>query len=298
VEQQVAVHRDVGLRGSLTLTEQEAIVSEALIARARELLGNIHKRPGMYAQTQEALMALVSGIVQMADPTFTAVNDFYEKHLGHEPGTLRDDTEDAWARTVVEDALARPAFTGTAGLDVRDDLMAYLDQRLASMDRAPGSWGSPESLEMQALLLLEIRTYVCRRTTYDTNPFETRNAYLRFVAREFPASKNTLMSSALGERASDDLPALIKKMREEIVAKLPPEDALARPAPLGAIERRVGTRPASGLGSASPRFELRTKCCDMFLDADEDEQKIERNAARHKLSPEKLVIVHLGPPKP
>ena len=74
----------------------------------------------------------------------------------------------------------------TGGVDISADVVAYIDRRLATMERAPWSWGSPESLELQAMLLLEIRTYILRRLTYESNPFEARDVYTGFVRKHFP----------------------------------------------------------------------------------------------------------------
>ena len=55
-------------------------------------------------------------------------------------------------------------------------------------------------------------------------------------------------------------------------------------------------RPVSGMGSTSPRFELRTKCCDIFLSADNSLTTLRVNASkRGDTDPANLVIVDLGP---
>ncbi|HSN99960.1 MAG TPA: hypothetical protein VLS89_16810, partial [Candidatus Nanopelagicales bacterium] len=58
--------------------------------------------------------------------------------------------------------------------DPTSALISYIDSRLATMERSPGTWGSSESLDFQALLLLELRTFVLRRRTYEIDPYETR----------------------------------------------------------------------------------------------------------------------------
>lgn len=59
-----------------------------------------------------------------------------------------------------------------------------------------------------------------------------------------------------------------------------------------------GKRPTSGQGSASPRFELRTVCCDMWLASDSTVATLEAVAERgqHRNKLDKLVIVDLGAP--
>jgi hypothetical protein len=61
------------------------------------------------------------------------------------------------------------------------------------------------------------------------------------------------------------------------------------------IERR--DRPKSGMGSASPRYELHTACCDICLAADSSLEQIQRlDSSARKLGPEKLVIIDYGDP--
>ncbi len=60
------------------------------------------------------------------------------------------------------------------------------------------------------------------------------------------------------------------------------------------IEKR--DRPATGMGSASPRYELYTACCDIFLAADDSLDSIQKNADRHGVKDlSKLVIYDRGP---
>jgi hypothetical protein len=94
------------------------------------------------------------------------------------------------------------------------------------MKRAPKSWGSPESLELQALLLLELRTFLLRRRTYTSDPFEVRDAYARFVAHRLPDSPGRFMADVLpAEQIVQELPALVAALRDDIVSTLGPEDS-------------------------------------------------------------------------
>lgn len=107
-------------------------------------------------------------------------------------------------------------------------LVRYIDARLASMERSPGTWGTRESLELQALLLLELRTFVLRRRTHARNPYETRDAYMKLVRERFPETPGYLMSALLPqERAEDELPGLLGELRREVVGRLGPEDPFA-----------------------------------------------------------------------
>ena len=53
-------------------------------------------------------------------------------------------------------------------------------------------------------------------------------------------------------------------------------------------------RPMNGMGARSPRYELYTHCCGMFLAADESVEKLKKNADRHGVDVSKLVIFDLG----
>ena len=78
--------------------------------KARACLARIARRPGMYAFSREALLALVSGILEMAcERSFDPRNDFYKRHLGTRGCAyvgLLENFDDEWARVVVKDALA------------------------------------------------------------------------------------------------------------------------------------------------------------------------------------------------
>lgn len=62
------------------------------------------------------------------------------------------------------------------------------------------------------------------------------------------------------------------------------------------IEKRA--RPQSGMGAASPRFELRTICCDIWIASNPKLATLEDVALRgpHRDKLDKLVIVDLGAP--
>jgi hypothetical protein len=104
---------------------------------------------------------------------------------------------------------------------LRARIVAYIDRRLATMIRAPGTWGSPESLELQALLLLEVRTFALRPRAHAENPYEVRNLYAQLVRRRFHCSPNVSMAHTLC--AEGDLPQFIAALRDEVIARLPEE---------------------------------------------------------------------------
>ena len=78
------------------------------ITKAQEILNQIRKAPGMYAICRESWVNMVSTILWMADINFD-VQGFYKEHLGVDGNSYQDplgQVETAWARSVVDDALA------------------------------------------------------------------------------------------------------------------------------------------------------------------------------------------------
>ncbi len=131
--------------------------------------------------------------------------------------------------------------------DVVTAAVAYIDRRLATMRRAPKSWGSPESLELQALLLLELRTFLLRRRTHAGDPYEVRDAYARFLAQRFPDLPGRFMIDAIpAEDLAQRMPDRVMALRDEVVSSLGPED----PFQTAALAVEVRFRP----GLATPPF--------------------------------------------
>lgn len=66
------------------------------------------------------------------------------------------------------------------------DMVAWIDERIKAMFESPRSWGSDEAIEMQVLLLLEMRAVAIGEDT-PLDVVETYNAYL---TRTFPTKPN------------------------------------------------------------------------------------------------------------
>jgi hypothetical protein len=107
--------------------------------------------------------------------------------------------------------------------DLTHALLEYIDDRIGTMQTAPGSWGSTESLELQALLLLELRTFILRRGIYANDPFEARNLYIRFIRNHFPGAPASFMVDAAGDQADAMVPNLIGQLYRSFVERLPQE---------------------------------------------------------------------------
>ncbi|WP_437905175.1 hypothetical protein WME95_43855 [Sorangium sp. So ce327] len=108
---------------------------------------------------------------------------------------------------------------------MRDLLLKYVDEGIRAMRRAPAMWGSPESLELQALQLLELRTLVLRPQTFQRNHRETMRVYRDFVAQAMKVEPSRLLASLLEERGIvEELPTMIAQLYAELQARLPEED--------------------------------------------------------------------------
>lgn len=80
--------------------------SNETLRRATFLLTNLRRAPKMYAATRESMLAYISGIMLMCIDFKTI--EFYKKHLDTYGNTylgVLDDFEDAWAQSVIDDAL-------------------------------------------------------------------------------------------------------------------------------------------------------------------------------------------------
>jgi hypothetical protein len=112
------------------------------------------------------------------------------------------------------------------------DAVEYLDKRLATIDKTPGTWGSLESLELQTLLLLEVRTYLLRPKTHQKNPFEVRSAYIRFIRSHIKdASAESIAVQLARQGNADELPRLLGEFRDQVVVQLGPEEPLSATLP-------------------------------------------------------------------
>ncbi len=70
--------------------------------------------------------------------------------------------------------------------DLREVTTSWIDARMDSMLAAPQMWGSREAVELQALLLVELRSVVMRPTVDAEDSRRVLDAYAKFLARRFP----------------------------------------------------------------------------------------------------------------
>jgi hypothetical protein len=96
-----------------------------------------------------------------------------------------------------------------------------IDRSIDQMTFAPEMWGPPECLELQALLLLEMRAVATRSSVLHGKPSGVRDAYRAFIKRSLGGEPGPFLLSALLGEATERLPALLKQFADEFDKWLP-----------------------------------------------------------------------------
>lgn len=76
-------------------------------------------------------------------------------------------------------------------------VLRFIDARLESMVRVPGSWGSEESVELQVLQLLELRLVVLAPLPEPSRDRRVQDDYVRYLADIFPGAPPETLTSLL-----------------------------------------------------------------------------------------------------
>ena len=69
-----------------------------------------------------------------------------------------------------------------------------MDKRIEDMLAAPRMWGSDEAVELQVLLLLEIRTLALQPEKLAADPRCILDAYAAYLTKTYPAKPNRPLS--------------------------------------------------------------------------------------------------------
>jgi hypothetical protein len=94
-------------------------------------------------------------------------------------------------------------------------LIDFIDERLNHMIEAPGMWGSSESVELQILQLLEIRSLVLGAPDAQSHWHQVQTDYERFIAVHFPGAPPTTLTVLLGQEPSRLIPLLARFVAEQ-----------------------------------------------------------------------------------
>lgn len=126
-------------------------------------------------------------------------------------------------------------------LDPRAGMLAFVDQRIGALLARPDGWGPPESVELQLLLLIEMRHTVLGLPVGFVDAVNER--YSAFIERAFPGSNSSLASRlGLVRRASQPFIETIGEFLER-------ERGMVRGATVPRLPRVDGSGP-SHLGDA------------------------------------------------
>ncbi len=117
---------------------------------------------------------------------------------------------------------------------LRQQIESRIDEVLDGMLVAPEMYGPPDGVELQALLLLELRAFVARPELERAHPRRVFEAWLRHFRNRYPGANNTLLATVLlrlhpddAERQYEDLKALLSDFRAQLVGALPQDNPFA-----------------------------------------------------------------------
>ena len=71
-------------------------------------------------------------------------------------------------------------------MSLRETVVHWVDRRVEAMLAAPPMWGSSEAVEMQVLLLMQVRSLALRPEQEIEEPRRILDTYLAYLARRFP----------------------------------------------------------------------------------------------------------------
>lgn len=103
-------------------------------------------------------------------------------------------------------------------VEYESSIVKYIDAQLDAMATHPFTWGSSESLELQALLLLELRNVARQSATTQPGMIPSvRDRYFDFWGEHFGSYACIGMAGALTELGrEEELPKYIAMMRERL----------------------------------------------------------------------------------
>ncbi len=104
-------------------------------------------------------------------------------------------------------------------------LLHFVDQQLDSLTRRPQMWGTTLAVELQTLLLLEVRSVLLRPEFDRHNPRAVRQALAAFVAEKFPdAPGRPIANQPLAGDPYQSLSDLLFEFRTRLVADMHPDN--------------------------------------------------------------------------
>ncbi len=81
-----------------------------MLKRAKDQLKTMAECPHSYAICKEAFLSHICGMMWLLDYSFEP-HSFYTKHCGVHVKMTQESIDDSWAKSVIEDILAREVFS-------------------------------------------------------------------------------------------------------------------------------------------------------------------------------------------
>jgi hypothetical protein len=101
-------------------------------------------------------------------------------------------------------------------ISVESNLIDFVEKRLNHMIEAPSMWGSTESVELQVLQLLEIRSLVLGSLDNQLGWQHVQIDYERFIAKQFPDAPPTTLTALLGPESDKVIALLAQFVAEQL----------------------------------------------------------------------------------
>lgn len=117
----------------------------------------------------------------------------------------------------IEDGIAGGWDAGA----LRDTILHWVDERMSDMLAAPRAWGSDEAIEMQVLLLLQLRALTLRPSFDDGDPGSLVDAYMEYLSRTYPKHPHRPLhqiveTDSLGFNMASELKKVIQTFTQSI----------------------------------------------------------------------------------
>lgn len=125
-------------------------------------------------------------------------------------------------------------------------ILAYVDEQLAGMRRAPLMWGPPIAIEMQYLQLLETRLLVMRPDLDREQPRLVLDRYIEFLRKKHPKAGNGALANLFDDASAGELVAALHDFENALSDLVAPRSVFETHPLAIALRLRPGvTRPSS-----------------------------------------------------
>jgi hypothetical protein len=103
--------------------------------------------------------------------------------------------------------------------ELRDVIVTWVDQRMEDMLSAPRMWGSDEAVELQMLLLLELRALALWPEELTADPRRILDAYAAYLAKTYPKTPNRPLHQIIeADHLGLRLAAELRKFKNQMVS--------------------------------------------------------------------------------